>query len=107
MNEDFKIDVFVVGNEPFVDSEFEKAKTIELLPGRTIRVASPETIVIQKLRWFLLGNMIIDHQWNDIVQVSDTQRDVLDSEYMRHWATYFGLEELLLKAESEAIDPAE
>ncbi|CAN5502037.1 hypothetical protein BH11ARM2_BH11ARM2_29130 [soil metagenome] len=107
MDEVFKIDVFVVGDDPFVRSEFERAKTVALISGRSVKIACPETIVIQKLRWYRLGNMVSDRQWNDIVQVLETQSERLDWSYLREWANHFGLGEWLEKARSEAIDPCE
>lgn len=97
----FKIDVFVPIPSQYVDEEFARSRRIEFVPGVFANCASPECIVIQKLRWFDLGNRVSDRQWNDIVQVLEIQRGLLDEEFLDKWATHFGLIDLLQSARGQ------
>jgi hypothetical protein len=100
----FKIDVFVPLPSEYTDSEFERKRKMTLLEGVTAMCAAPENIVIQKLRWFELGNRVSDRQWNDIVQVLDVQKGRLDMDYLYRWVDHFGLRELLNDALSQTFD---
>ena len=97
----FKIDVFVPLPSEYVDEEFARGRRIEFVPGVTANCSSPECIVIQKLRWFDLGNRVSDRQWNDIVQVLEIQRGLLDEGFLDKWATHFGLLDLLQSARGQ------
>jgi hypothetical protein len=100
----FKIDVFVPLDTPFVRSEFERARRIELLPGLFVRCSTPEDIVLRKLMWFELGNRVSDRQWNDIVRVLEVQYPTLDLHYLHHWAQELGVADLLTEALAQRID---
>lgn len=104
MNEVIRFDLFLVGGSEFSKSEIARAEPTTIVPGVTARCASAEDIIIQKLRWYELGNRVSDRQWNDIVKVIEVQRGRLDWEYMRRWAQHFGLVELLEEADAEALD---
>lgn len=98
----FKVDVFVTGSTPYEVSERERSKTCLLFEGVEARVVAPENIVLQKLRWYDLGNRVSDRQWNDLVQVIEVQGPAFDREYMLHWAEHFNLRDLAEEALSEA-----
>jgi len=96
----FKVDVFVPHRDGFSESTFQRAETVDLL-GEQTPCLTAEDIVIQKLRWFDLGNRVSDRQWNDIVQVLEIRGDLLDIPYMEEWASHFGLSEFLQEALSQ------
>lgn len=96
-----RIDLFVIGDELFGQSQLARAKRFEVFPGHWLPFASAEDTVISKLRWFDLGNRISDRQWTDIVMVLEIQGPDLDLPYMRKWATVFGLLDLLEEALSQ------
>lgn len=100
----YKVDVFVQKNEPFEASAFARRVTEQIadLPGRSVRVHSPEDTILFKLRWYLLGNEISDRQWNDIQGVLKVQAERLDRDYLAHWATELGVADLLDRAIVEA-----
>ncbi len=95
----FKVDVFVPHRDEFSESTFERAEIVDIL-GIESPCLSAEDIVIQKLRWFNLGNRISDRQWNDIVQVLELciRKGNLDQHYLARWALHFDLVELLEEA---------
>jgi hypothetical protein len=103
--ETFKIDFFVLNPSDYVYESLRRAKRYELAPGKSFPFASPEDMVITKLRWFVLGNRVSDKQWNDIVQVLEIQQGQLDEAFLDKWAAYFGVFELLVEARSQVVPP--
>ncbi len=97
----FKIDVFIPLPSEFVEEEFARSRRIEFLPGVSANCSAPECIVIQKLRWFELGNRVSDRQWNDIVQVLEVQKGLLDEGFLDKWTKHFGLFDLLQSARGQ------
>lgn len=105
-DEVFKIDVFVPFDTPYVRSEFERAATVEMLPGVFVRCAAPENVVLRKLLWYEAGNRVSDRQWNDLVRVLEVRRDALDYGYLHQWAVELGVGGLLDEAIGERdVDP--
>jgi hypothetical protein len=103
----FKVDAFVPHRDGFAESTFRRATPVNLL-GMELPCLTAEDIVIQKLRWFNLGNRISDKQWNDIVQVLELRQGLIDLDYLTRWASHFGLNELLqdaLRQVRPKIDP--
>ena len=92
-----KFDLFLVREGEYTDSAFKRTRSIET-PVGTIRIAAPETIILEKLRWYELGNRSSDRQWNDVVQVLEVQEGHLDLEYLRRWAKHFEVDGLLEEA---------
>lgn len=101
--ETFKIDCFVLNEDEYVAESFKRVRKYELSPGKSFPLASPEDMVLTKLRWFVLGNQISDRQWNDIVQVLEIQEGLLDEKYLNHWADFFRVRELLDRAKSQVV----
>jgi hypothetical protein len=96
-----KVDVFCVRDEGYQHEALARTVRMELErddPFSAIDVASPEDIVISKLRWYRLGNEVSDRQWRDIVGVLSAQAGRLDLTYVRGWCTRLGLEDLLDRA---------
>jgi hypothetical protein len=98
----FKIDVFLSEDKHYDRLVEERAKSVELVPGKQVWYVSAEDIVLMKLRGYDLGNRISDRQWNDLVQVIEVQGSAFDREYLLHWAERFELRDLALEALSEA-----
>lgn len=90
----FKVDVFVPHDDEFSQSYFRRVEVVDFL-GTSSPCLSAEDIVIQKLRWYELGNRISDRQWNDIVQILELRGALIDSSYLDQWAIYFKLDDLL------------
>ena len=103
-----KVDVFILKGDLHSRLEMDRRWRISPLDDdATILVASPEDIVLQKLRWYRLGSGISDRQWNDILGVLKVQRRSLDLPYLKEWAERIEVEDLLEKALQDAgIDPA-
>ncbi len=71
-------------------------------PGSAVELASPEDVVIHKLRWYDMGGRVSDRQWRDVLGVLKVQGARLDLAYMKCAAATLGLSELLARARSEA-----
>ena len=100
-----KFDLFILRNDEYANCQLQRKRMVELFPGKEFPIASPEDIVITKLRWFVLGNRVSDKQWNDIVQVLEIQDGQLDEDYMTKWATHFDVLDLLKDAQSQIVVP--
>jgi hypothetical protein len=104
MDEVFKIDAFVLLDTDYSRSEIERRRFIKAGTEIELPYASPENTVINKLRWYDLGNRVSDRQWNDIVQVLEVQKGRLDEGYLDLWTEHFGLRDLLDEARSQTFD---
>jgi hypothetical protein len=97
-----KIDLFVLRDEPFDASEFDRRRRVEVRPGRWLFIKSAEDSVLRKLLWFRAGGGVSDRQWRDVVQVLRQSREQLDAGYLDGWASRLGIVALLDRARQEA-----
>ena len=100
----FKVDVFVPSDDPISQSQLTRRVLIELEggDGKVLPLLSAEDVILQKLRWYDLGDRLSERQWSDIVGVLKTQSGSLDTGFVREMVRETGLEELLEKAIAEA-----
>lgn len=96
----YKIDVHVMLPSSFQRSELDRALSVKLRkePDGFARVASPEDIVLQKLRWYRMGDCVSDQQWRDVLGVLKTSGERMDVAYLRRWAHEIEVSDLLEKA---------
>jgi len=100
----FKVDLFVLGDDPLARSEMSR-RTKHRIGEReeeSLYVASAEDTVLQKLLWYRLGRNVSDRQWRDVIGVLQVQSDGIDREYLEQWAARLELVELLEEAVVEA-----
>jgi len=96
-----KVDVFILRGDPHSTTELER-RQLKQVGGRELAVAAAEDIVLEKLRWFRLGQGVSDRQWNDVLGVLKIQGEDLDTAYLRTWADDMGVGDLLDRAFDEA-----
>lgn len=90
-----RADLVIAGTEPWDPVKFQRR---QLVNG--ISFASPEDVVLSKLRWGQRSQS--EKQWRDALGILKVQGAALDFEYMRQWATTLGVEEELARATGEA-----
>ncbi|MHC5088388.1 MAG: hypothetical protein ACYSOT_02115, partial [Planctomycetota bacterium] len=100
----FKIDVFVVVDDPFKKRVLERRRkvTIKGDSERRYDFVSPEDIILLKLQWYSDGGLVSEKQWNDITDVLKNRQDTLDMDYLRDWAAQLSIQELLDTAIQQA-----
>lgn len=98
----FKADIYLAPNDPFGEAQYERRQAIELAPGTALPFASPEDVVLQKLRWYRLGGGVSERQWLDALGVLKIQRERLDLDYLSRWAATLELSDMLARALAEA-----
>lgn len=77
-----KVDIFVsVPGDGFTQSRLSRRQPVEVL-GIATWVATPEDVVLAKLRWRLQSRS--ETQWRDCVEIATVQS--LDREYLHQWA---------------------
>ncbi|RKY55794.1 MAG: hypothetical protein DRP89_02580 [Candidatus Neomarinimicrobiota bacterium] len=105
LNTMLKVDIFIIKGTPYnlkalqrrrKDTFDEEKESIEFYIG------SPEDIILSKLEWFRSGEYVSMQQWRDVLGILKVQRDLLDLEYLRHWASTLKLSSLLEKAFRDA-----
>ncbi len=92
-----KVDMIIRKPDPYGSEAFGRRRSVELAPGLTLDIISPEDLVLAKLAWAREGES--DLQLRDIRNLLRSVRD-LDQPYVSRWANQLGLSALLEKATS-------
>ena len=97
-----KADIFIKQKSAWVDMEWSR-RLIKSVGGEdtdsiSVYVASPEDMILQKLRWFRMGGGVSDRQWGDITGMLKVQQPTLDYAYLKEWGAYLELTDLLALA---------
>jgi hypothetical protein len=100
----FKVDVFLTEADEFTRMCFGRRRKAVTAAEVVAWIYSPEDTVLQKIRWYELGNRVSDRQWNDLVQVIEVQADAFDRDYFREWADKLEIRELAEEALAESWD---
>ena len=92
-----KIDLFVVGGSPIDEQQMERRLHMKVSeePDRYLYVYTPEDILLQKLRWYRLGNEVSERQWRDVLGIILVQGEALDEDYLARAAELLGVLDLL------------
>lgn len=101
----YKVDIFVAKQRAFDQNQIRRGlrRILGSDPPRTAIFSSAEDIILAKLEWYRLGEEVSDRQWNDVLGILRVQGDRLDRTYLREMAFDLGIQDLLERAESEAI----
>jgi hypothetical protein len=105
----YKFDIFPLTADRYQQVQFGRRRheMSSLFTGEPleIAVATPEDVILSKLRWFHMGGKVSEQQWHDVLGVIAVQGDELDLGYLREWAEYLGVRSLLEKALAESREP--
>ena len=94
----FVVEFFLLSDDAHDHERFRRRRHVQVL-GREVFVATPEDVVIAKLRWSDRGRRPKDRQ--DAMDVIALQSNRLDWRYIRHWCVEHGTLELLEQVRSE------
>ena len=100
----FKIDVFILKNQPFPQQTFSRRKKISVSKDQSKKLyfASPEDIILTKLDWYRSGGQSSEQQWRDVLGVLKVQNSKLNFAYLKQWADELSVLYLLNKALEDA-----
>ena len=87
-----KIDFMIARHDEWGRNQLERRRTGDVQPGVTVQIASPEDVIISKMRYFKEGKS--DKHLRDCAGVLVVQGDLIDKAYILHWAEQFGLVEI-------------
>jgi hypothetical protein len=95
-----KVDLFIAGGSPLDGEQMDRRQRVKVAgdPDRHLFVYTPEDILLQKLRWYRMGNEVSDRQWRDILGIAAVQKGRLDEPYLRRGAQALGVTDLLTRA---------
>jgi len=102
----WKFDLFPLRNDEYSRMEFGRRAFRESRPdgGESIEclVASVEDTILRKLQWYRARGEVSERQWNDLRGVWRAAGARLDSGYLRRWAEYLKVDDLLEKLRTES-----
>ena len=93
----FKLDIFIAKPTPVDRLMLERSIDVNLgiQPERLlVKFASPEDLILSKLRWYKEGGQIAEQQLRDIHGILNVQTKI-DSNYLQNQAKAMGLADLL------------
>jgi len=94
-----KIDIFVLKDDPFQQSEFRRRRSqVVREPNGELVLPTAEDIILQKLLWYRMTRKQSDKQWRDILGVMKLQGETLDFGYLWQWAESLHVSESLADA---------
>ena len=95
----YKFDLFPLPDDPYYRTEFDRRFEVDfsVTENKSLRfsVVTAEDIVLTKLVWYQKGGEVSTRQWNDLRGILRLRSQDLDWAYLRHWATYLRIDELL------------
>lgn len=93
-----KIDVFIADSSEWMQRQWERRVRSRLADSPNspeVNLASPEDVILNKLRWYRMGGGISTHQWQDVLGILQVRGADVDRAYLIEWAARLGLSDLL------------
>lgn len=100
----FKVDFFVLSNAAFAREQFSRRVLgpVGTEGSGKVSVATPEDVLLSKLKWYREGGEVSELQWRDVIGILKAQSRTLDWQYVGRWATELKIADLLDRARQEA-----
>ncbi|WP_017302332.1 hypothetical protein [Nodosilinea nodulosa] len=95
-----RADLIIADDTVYEQQKLARRQAYRLTNETSIYLASPEDLVVNKLRWGQQSQS--QKQWRDVLGVLKAQQESLDYEYMHRWAPEFDLAAVLEQATVEA-----
>jgi hypothetical protein len=92
-----KFDFFPAGADLFGAMQLARKglARIDFLSDIEVPIASPEDVLLAKLRWFDKGGRVSENQWKDVLGILSIQGARIDWAYIEEWAPRLGVADLL------------
>lgn len=94
----YKFDLFPLTSDAFQQAQFSRRERRSvMLAGRefTVPVATAEDTLLMKLVWYRSGGEVSERQWNDVRGIVAVKQARLNRDYVRHWAAYLKIGDLV------------
>jgi hypothetical protein len=105
VEEAFKFDCFVERDTAANTEALAQVEKVEVEPGIFLNFACAERILIQKLRWYKLGNRVSERQWRDLRSIAKKTLN-LDWLLVAKWAVVYGVVDVLDELRSHLNEDA-
>jgi hypothetical protein len=92
-----KVDFFRLAGDAYELERFNRRRQVTIL-GQPAFLAAPEDIVLHKFRWYKISPS--DRQLTDAAGILSVSGDIIDDEYLDHWAGEIGVTDLLQQVRS-------
>jgi hypothetical protein len=97
-----KVAVYVSDECPFTREQFARARILALGSASCpLPFASPEGVILAKLRWYRDGGETSEQQWRDVAGILTIMAPELDRVWLEQWAVRLGVHDLLDRMHSE------
>ncbi len=92
-----KVDVFVVGRDPFDAERIAHRARVRISPDSPgeLYVDTAEHTILRKLEWYRRGDHVSERQWRDVEGIVRVQGSRLDRDRLRAWAPRLEVSDLL------------
>lgn len=87
-----KVDVMMYDQKSRALQEIERGIEIEYAPGKTVRFAAPEDVILKKMEYYQQGGS--EKHLRDITGMLKITRRSIDREYIASWAERLGTQDV-------------
>jgi len=99
----FKADIFILQSNRHYQEELRRRESYKLPGnGKVLYIASAEDMILEKLRWYNLGDRMSDKHLSDVQGILKVKKNNLDLDYLEKQAIQMKLEDLLAEAQQQA-----
>ena len=86
----FRADVYLTATDELTSWAFEKSRVIEVVPGRQLRLAPPEYVILGKLQFYSEGGG--ERHIRDARAMIEVAGDQIDTSLIESWAHRLGVD---------------